>query len=66
LGTTPSCAFDDLSEIGPVCHQFENIWLHVDAAYAGKYLKKKSGLILFNIFLTAQAQLSFAMNTATI
>jgi aromatic-L-amino-acid decarboxylase len=40
LGTTPSCAFDDLSEIGPVCHQFENIWLHVDAAYAGKYLKK--------------------------
>ncbi|EFX90074.1 hypothetical protein DAPPUDRAFT_300121 [Daphnia pulex] len=35
LGTTPSCAFDDLSEIGPVCHQFENIWLHVDAAYAG-------------------------------
>lgn len=36
LGTTPSCAFDDLSEIGSVCNRFENIWLHVDAAYAGK------------------------------
>ncbi|KAJ8969859.1 hypothetical protein NQ314_001543 [Rhamnusium bicolor] len=34
LGTTPTCAFDDLSELGPVCNR-ENIWLHVDAAYAG-------------------------------
>ena len=40
LGTTPSCAFDDLSEIGAVCHQFENIWLHVDAAYAGNNVIK--------------------------
>jgi len=34
LGTTPSCAFDDLAELGVVC-QRENLWLHVDAAYAG-------------------------------
>jgi len=34
LGTTPSCAFDDLAELGAVC-QRENTWLHVDAAYAG-------------------------------
>lgn len=34
LGTTSSCAFDKLAEIGPVCNEY-NIWLHVDAAYAG-------------------------------
>ncbi|CAL8131502.1 unnamed protein product [Orchesella dallaii] len=34
LGTTGSCAFDNLEELGNVCRQ-ENLWLHVDAAYAG-------------------------------
>ncbi|CAH1109022.1 unnamed protein product [Psylliodes chrysocephalus] len=34
LGTTPTCAFDDLAELGPICNR-EGIWLHVDAAYAG-------------------------------
>lgn len=34
LGTTPTCAFDDLTELGPVCEK-NNIWLHIDAAYAG-------------------------------
>ncbi|CAH1183510.1 unnamed protein product [Phaedon cochleariae] len=34
LGTTPTCAFDDLEELGPICNK-EEIWLHVDAAYAG-------------------------------
>ncbi|CAG9854374.1 unnamed protein product [Phyllotreta striolata] len=34
LGTTPTCAFDDLLELGPLCNR-EGIWLHVDAAYAG-------------------------------
>lgn len=34
LGTTPTCAFDDLTEIGPIC-QREKVWLHIDAAYAG-------------------------------
>lgn len=34
LGTTSSCTFDRLDEIGPVCNE-NNVWLHVDAAYAG-------------------------------
>uniref|UniRef100_A0A8D3ATF4 Histidine decarboxylase n=1 Tax=Scophthalmus maximus TaxID=52904 RepID=A0A8D3ATF4_SCOMX len=34
LGTTGVCAFDKLSELGPVCTE-EGLWLHVDAAYAG-------------------------------
>uniref|UniRef100_A0A3Q3X8F1 Histidine decarboxylase n=1 Tax=Mola mola TaxID=94237 RepID=A0A3Q3X8F1_MOLML len=34
LGTTGVCAFDNLSELGPVCAE-EGMWLHVDAAYAG-------------------------------
>ncbi|XP_065219540.1 histidine decarboxylase isoform X2 [Planococcus citri] len=34
LGTTAACAFDNLETIGPVCER-ENLWLHVDAAYAG-------------------------------
>lgn len=34
LGTTSCCSFDALDEIGPVCHDV-NVWLHVDAAYAG-------------------------------
>lgn len=34
LGTTATCAFDPLYELGPVC-QDEDVWLHVDAAYAG-------------------------------
>ncbi|XP_014204563.1 aromatic-L-amino-acid decarboxylase-like [Copidosoma floridanum] len=35
LGTTGGCAFDNLEEIGPVCRKYEEIWLHVDGAYAG-------------------------------
>ncbi|XP_053811119.1 histidine decarboxylase isoform X3 [Vidua chalybeata] len=34
LGTTGVCAFDNLSELGPVCAA-EGLWLHIDAAYAG-------------------------------
>lgn len=34
LGTTPTCAFDKLEELGPICER-ENLWLHIDAAYAG-------------------------------
>ncbi|KAM8770576.1 aromatic-L-amino-acid decarboxylase [Rhynchonycteris naso] len=34
LGTTSCCSFDRLSEVGPVCNQ-EDVWLHIDAAYAG-------------------------------
>ena len=34
LGTTGACAFDNLEEIGPICDS-EDLWLHIDAAYAG-------------------------------
>jgi aromatic-L-amino-acid/L-tryptophan decarboxylase len=34
LGTTSSCAFDNLEELGAVAQKY-NIWMHVDAAYAG-------------------------------
>ncbi|KAI8042124.1 aromatic-L-amino-acid decarboxylase isoform X1 [Drosophila gunungcola] len=34
LGTTNSCAFDRLDECGPVGNK-HNVWIHVDAAYAG-------------------------------
>lgn len=34
LGTTGTCAFDRLEELGPICNE-NNIWLHIDAAYAG-------------------------------
>jgi aromatic-L-amino-acid decarboxylase len=34
LGTTSSLAFDPLAPIAQVCQQ-HNMWLHVDAAYAG-------------------------------
>lgn len=34
LGTTNSCAFDNLEECAPVCNRY-NVWAHVDAAYAG-------------------------------
>ncbi|XP_062322484.1 aromatic-L-amino-acid decarboxylase [Osmerus eperlanus] len=34
LGTTPSCAFDRVMELGPICNE-EQVWMHIDAAYAG-------------------------------
>ncbi|CAD5217443.1 unnamed protein product [Bursaphelenchus okinawaensis] len=37
MGTTSTCAVDFLTELGPICNK-ENIWLHVDAAYAGSFL----------------------------
>lgn len=35
LGTTGSCGFDALEDIGRALTRFPNVWLHVDAAYAG-------------------------------
>ncbi|XP_046992910.1 aromatic-L-amino-acid decarboxylase-like [Schistocerca americana] len=35
VGTTSSCAFDNLMELGPVCKEYDTIWMHVDGAYAG-------------------------------
>lgn len=37
LGTTSCCSFDNLVEIGQICSR-EEIYLHVDAAYAGSAL----------------------------
>lgn len=34
LGTTGTCAYDDIESLGKICNQHD-IWLHVDAAYAG-------------------------------
>nr|XP_004652991.1 aromatic-L-amino-acid decarboxylase [Jaculus jaculus]XP_044991406.1 aromatic-L-amino-acid decarboxylase [Jaculus jaculus] len=34
LGTTSCCSFDNLLELGPICNR-EDMWLHIDAAYAG-------------------------------
>lgn len=34
VGTTGTCAFDNLEEIGPVCKKYD-VWMHIDAAYAG-------------------------------
>ncbi|XP_026471978.1 histidine decarboxylase-like [Ctenocephalides felis] len=34
LGTTGACSFDNLIELADVCTE-EDLWLHVDAAYAG-------------------------------
>ncbi|XP_026281910.1 aromatic-L-amino-acid decarboxylase-like [Frankliniella occidentalis] len=35
LGTTSCCSFDNLVEIGPVVRRHQDVWLHVDGAYAG-------------------------------
>ncbi|XP_060666798.1 3,4-dihydroxyphenylacetaldehyde synthase 2 isoform X1 [Drosophila nasuta] len=34
LGTTGTCAYDDIESLASVCEE-HNVWLHVDAAYAG-------------------------------
>ncbi|XP_050540688.1 aromatic-L-amino-acid decarboxylase-like isoform X2 [Daktulosphaira vitifoliae] len=34
LGTTGTCSFDCIEDLGPICNE-NNIWLHIDAAYAG-------------------------------
>ncbi|XP_033173456.1 3,4-dihydroxyphenylacetaldehyde synthase isoform X1 [Drosophila mauritiana] len=34
LGTTGTCAYDDIESLSAVCEEFK-VWLHVDAAYAG-------------------------------
>eukprot|EP00794_Sanderia_malayensis_P015634 gene15634-17212_t len=36
LGTTGTCAFDRILELGPICKD-NGVWMHVDAAYAGLF-----------------------------
>ncbi|KAL8995274.1 MAG: hypothetical protein Q9169_004947 [Polycauliona sp. 2 TL-2023] len=38
LGTTSTCAVDHFQEIAEVKKRFPNVWVHVDAAYAGAAL----------------------------
>ncbi|UJR28998.1 hypothetical protein I4U23_010216 [Adineta vaga] len=37
LGTTSCCSFDNFEELGQICRR-ENLWFHVDGAYAGSAL----------------------------
>lgn len=38
LGTTSTCAVDNFAEIVAVAKDYPNLWIHVDAAYAGAAL----------------------------
>lgn len=38
LGSTATCAVDDLEGIAAVAQEYPDIWIHVDAAYAGSAL----------------------------
>jgi glutamate/tyrosine decarboxylase-like PLP-dependent enzyme len=38
VGSTPTCAVDDVSGLGMICRR-DHLWLHVDAAYAGCLLQ---------------------------
>ena len=38
LGTTSTCAVDDFASIASIRQDYPNLWIHVDAAYAGAAL----------------------------
>ena len=59
MGTTAVCSFDNLKELGKIC-KMENIWMHVDGAYAGsaficpelrKYFDGIEVLLLFRLIV---------------
>lgn len=35
VGTTGTCAFDSIEDIGRFCTKYDTIWFHVDGAYGG-------------------------------
>jgi glutamate/tyrosine decarboxylase-like PLP-dependent enzyme len=66
LGTTNTCAFDRLDEVGPVANRF-NVWLHVDAAYVSLFYSSHLFLCIFEKLssLSRLDQHSFAPNFGT-
>lgn len=38
LGTTSTCAVDDFAGLAPILKRHPNLWVHIDAAYAGAAL----------------------------
>ncbi|KAL8900120.1 MAG: hypothetical protein Q9207_005843 [Kuettlingeria erythrocarpa] len=56
LGTTSTCAVDRFKEIAEVKKEYPNLWVHVDAAYAGaallleEYRGLTDGLEMFDSF----------------
>lgn len=56
LGTTTSCAFDDVVAIGAIC-QAEKIWLHIDAACVTLLVLPPSVLPLESVLCAPVAQL---------
>jgi aromatic-L-amino-acid/L-tryptophan decarboxylase len=38
MGTTSTCAVDDFAAIALLCFKYPNLWIHIDAAYAGAAL----------------------------
>lgn len=49
LGTTASCSFDNLEEIGSAVRLLPNIWFHVDASYGGNAMICPEFRILFKV-----------------
>ncbi|PSN56845.1 Aromatic-L-amino-acid decarboxylase, partial [Blattella germanica] len=37
IGSTSVASCDKLTEFGPICKRFPNLWLHVDGAYSGNF-----------------------------
>ncbi|CAB3410090.1 unnamed protein product [Caenorhabditis bovis] len=62
FGTSTTCSFDNVAEIGPVCRD-AGVWLHVDGSYAGsgmmcqetRHLMK--GLVYADSFITTPSKL---------
>ncbi|KAL8722502.1 MAG: hypothetical protein Q9181_007474 [Wetmoreana brouardii] len=56
LGTTSTCAVDQFREIADVKKEYPNLWVHVDAAYAGaalileEYQELTEGFEMFDSF----------------